>query len=120
MLHIHVLLVAPLGTGHMAQAGADEHQRGVAVREGAHNTGAPPDLAVEALNDVVRADARPVLGGEIAVGQRLFNAVLHLLRRLLQLHLAQLGDDGSGLLAGGLLSLLGVDRLEHLCHMLDP
>ena len=54
-----------------------------------------------------------------AVGQHLFNAVLHLLRRLLQLHLAQFGDDGSGLLAGGLLALLGVDRLEHLRHVFD-
>ena len=63
-------------------------------------------------------DPRPVLGWEIAVGQRLLNAVLYLLCRLLQLHLAQLGDDGSGLLAGGLLALLGVDRLEHLCHQL--
>ena len=38
--------------------------------------------------------------------------------RLLQLHLAQLGDDCSGLLAGGLFALLSVNRLEHLCHML--
>ena len=88
-------------------------------REGTHNPGTPPDLAVEALNDVVRADPRPVLGGEIAVGQRLLDTLFYLLRRLLQFHLAQLGDDSSGLLAGGLFALLSVDRLEHLCHMLD-
>ena len=56
----------------MAQAGTDEHQRGVAVGEGAHNTGAPSDLAVEAFNDVVCADPRPVLGGKIAVGQGVY------------------------------------------------
>ena len=39
MLHVHVLLVAPAGACDMAQAGADEHQGGVAVREGADNPG---------------------------------------------------------------------------------
>src|SRR5699024_3139631 len=115
MPHVHILLVSPLGACDMAQAGADEHQGGVAVGEGTHNPGTPPDLAVEALNDVVRADPRPVLGGEIAVGQRLLDTLFYLLRRLLQFHLAQLGD---GLLAGGLLALLCVDRLEHLCNVL--
>ena len=94
-------------------------QGGVAIGEGTHNSDAPPDLAVRAFNDVVRADPRPVFGWEIAVGQRLLNAVPYLLCRLLQLRLAQLSDDGSGLLTGALLALLGVDRLEHLCHMLD-
>ena len=46
MLHVHVFLVAPLGACDMAQAGADEHQSGVAVGEGTHNPGTPPDLAV--------------------------------------------------------------------------
>ena len=36
--------------------------------EGTHDPGAPADLAVEALNDVVRADPRPVCRWEIAVG----------------------------------------------------
>ena len=75
MPHVHVLPVTPLGTCDMAQAGADEHQGRVAIREGTHNSGAPADLAVEAFHDVVRADPRPVLGWEIAVGQRLLNAV---------------------------------------------
>ena len=61
MLHVHVLLVAPLGACDMAQAGADEHQRGVAVGEGAHYTGAPADLVIKTLNDVVCADPRPVV-----------------------------------------------------------
>ena len=75
MPHVHILLVTPLGACDMAQAGADEHQGRVAIREGTHNSGAPADLAVEAFHDVVRADPRPVLGWEIAVGQRLLNAV---------------------------------------------
>ena len=58
----------------MAQAGADEHQGGVAIGEGTHNPGTPSDLAVEAFNDVVRADPRPVFRGEITAGQRLLNA----------------------------------------------
>ena len=74
-LHVQVLLVTPLGACDMAQAGADEHQGRVAIREGTHNSGAPADLAVEAFHDVVRVDPRPVLGWEIAVGQRLLNAV---------------------------------------------
>ena len=37
MLHIHVLLVTPLGAGHMAQPGTDQHEGGVAVREAAHH-----------------------------------------------------------------------------------
>ena len=52
----------------MSQAGADEHLGGIAVREGTNDPGAPADLAVEAFNDVVRADPRPVFRGEIAVG----------------------------------------------------
>ena len=53
MPHVHILLVTPLGACDMAQAGADEHQGGVAIREGTHNSGAPADLAVEAFHDVV-------------------------------------------------------------------
>ena len=60
-----------------------------------------------------------MLAGKIAVGQRLFNAVLDLLGSLLQFHGAQLGDHGFRLLTGGFLTLLRVDRLEHFCHNFD-
>ena len=43
VLHLHVLLVAPLGASHMAQAGTDQHQSGVAVREATHHTGTAAD-----------------------------------------------------------------------------
>ena len=47
VLHVHVLLVAPLGTGHMAQPGTDQHKGGIAVRETAHHASAAADLPVE-------------------------------------------------------------------------
>ena len=39
VLHVHVFLVAPLSACDMAQAGADEHQGGVAIGEGTHDPG---------------------------------------------------------------------------------
>ena len=119
MLHIHVLLVAPLGARHMAEPGADQHQGRVAVRECSHHAGAAADLTVQPLDHVVGADARPGLTGEIAVGQRLLDAILDFLGGLLQLHGAQLRNHGFCLLAGRLFALLCVDRLEHFCHNFD-
>ena len=46
VLRVYVLLVAPLGTSYMAQAGADQHENRVAVRDTAHHTGAAADLPV--------------------------------------------------------------------------
>ena len=119
MLHVHVLLAAPLGTCHMTEAGADQHQGGVAVRERSHHAGAPADLTVQPLNHVVGADARPMLAGKIAVGQHFLNVVLDLPGGLLQLHGAQLGDHGFRLLTGRFLALLCVNRLEHFYHNFD-
>ena len=67
MLHVHVLLVAPLGAGHMAQSGTDKHQGRVAVRETAHHTGAAADLPVQPLNHIIGADTGPVLTGKICL-----------------------------------------------------
>lgn len=44
VLHVHVLLVAPLSTGHMAQSGADQHEVRVPVREAAYHASAAADL----------------------------------------------------------------------------
>ena len=63
VLHVHVLLVAPLGTGHMAQPGTNQHKGRVAVWETAHHTGAAADLPVQPLNDIVGADTGPMLTG---------------------------------------------------------
>ena len=79
VLHVHVFLAAPLSTCHMAQPRADQHQGGVAIGECPHHAGPAADLTVQPLDHVVGADARPVLAGKIAVGQRLLNAVLDLL-----------------------------------------
>ena len=79
MLHVHILLVAPLGTGHMTQPGTDQHEGRVAIREGPHHSSPAADLTVQPLNHVVSADPGPVLIGEITGGQRLLNTVLHLL-----------------------------------------
>ena len=64
MLHIHVLLVAPLGTGHMAQSSTDQHKSRIAVRETANHTGAAADLTVQPFNDIVSADTSPVFAGK--------------------------------------------------------
>ena len=116
MLHIHVLLVAPLGTRHMAQAGTDQHKSGITVRESSHHTSTAADLPVESLNDIVGPDPRPVFGWKITVGQRLINTILHLFSRLFQPHFAQLGNNSFCLFTGSFLALLGMDRLEHLGH----
>ena len=58
VLHAHVLLVAPLGSCDMSQAGAYQHQSRIAVREGTNHPGAPPDLPVQALDDIVDAAKR--------------------------------------------------------------
>ena len=72
MLHIHVLLVAPLGASHMTQSRADQHQDGVSVRERPHHTRPAADLAVQPLDHIVGVDARPVFAGKVTVGQRFF------------------------------------------------
>ena len=74
-LHAHILLVAPLGVGHMAQLSTDQHEGGVAVRETAHHAGTAADLPVEPFNDVVGTDAGPVFTEKIAVGKRLLNCL---------------------------------------------
>ena len=61
MLHAHVFLAAPLGTGNVAQSGTDQHKCRIAVGECADNTRPAPDLTVHALNDVVRSDLCPML-----------------------------------------------------------
>ena len=88
-------------TAPSPQPGADQHQGGAPVRECPHHTGAPTDLPVQPLDHVVCADARPVLAGEIAVGQRLLHAAADKFPDLTLDHfLVQLYD----LLGYGLLS----------------
>ena len=78
MLHVHVLLVAPLGARHVAESRADQHQGGISVRECPHHAGPAADLPVQPLDHIVGANAGPMLAGKIAVGQCLLNAILDL------------------------------------------
>ena len=67
VLHVHVHLVAPLGAGHMAQAGTDQHEGGVTIREGTNHTGPAADLPIEPLDDIVGPDAGPMLERKLTV-----------------------------------------------------
>ena len=67
VLHIHVLLVAPLG--HMAQSGTDRHESRIAVRETSHYPSAAADLPVQPLNHIVGTNASPVCTRQIAIGK---------------------------------------------------
>ena len=83
MLHIHVLLAAPLGTSYVAEPGTDQHQSRITVREAAHCPCAAEDLLVEPFNDIVGADTSPVFAGKVAVSQRLLNTSFYFLGSLL-------------------------------------
>ena len=69
MLHIHVLLVAPLGAGHVAQPGANQHQSRATIRERAHHTGSAANLPVQPFNHIVGANLRTMLIGKIAISK---------------------------------------------------
>ena len=64
VLHVHVLLVAPLGAGHMAQPGTDQHKAELPSGKPAHHTGTAADLPAESFNNVIGTDASPVLAGK--------------------------------------------------------
>ena len=50
VLHVHVLLVVPLGASHIAQPGTGQHQGRVSVRERSHHTGAAANPPVQSLD----------------------------------------------------------------------
>lgn len=62
---------------YVLQPRRHQHEGRVAVREGPDDPRPPPDLAVDALDPVVRPDPAPVLGLEFRVGQRLGEPVAH-------------------------------------------
>src|SRR5262245_62818672 len=61
----------------MAQPGRGEVQGRLPVGKGADHARAPPDLAQDALERIVGADAPPMLLWEGIVGQRLVHAPSH-------------------------------------------
>ena len=99
---------------HMAQLGTDQHESKVTVRETTCRAGAAADLPVQPLNDIVGADASSVFAGEIAAGESLLNAILHLFDCLLQFHRTKFFYDGFGFLPGSFFVLLGVNCLSIL------
>ena len=80
MLHIHVLLAAPLGSSYVAEPGTDQHESRITVREAAHYPSAAADLPVEPFYDIVGADPSPVFAGKVAVSQRLLNTSFYYFR----------------------------------------
>lgn len=56
---------------YVLQPRRHQHEGRVAVREGPDGPRPPPDLAVDALDPVVRPDSAPVLRREFRVGKRL-------------------------------------------------
>lgn len=86
MLHVHVLFVAPLGAGYMAQPGTYQHQGRVAIRKRAHHPGSAADFPIQSLYHIIGADPGPVLTVKIAVAQCFLDAILYLLGGLLQFH----------------------------------
>lgn len=62
---------------YVLQPRSPQHEGRVAVREGPDDPRPLPDLAVDALDPVVRPDPTPVLEREFRVGQRLGEPVAH-------------------------------------------
>ena len=84
VFHAKIPLCSPLLSRHIPQSGANQHQSRLSVRKSADNAGTSPDFTVHALNNIVCADARPMLAGKFAVSQSFLNAVLHLFGCLIQ------------------------------------
>src|SRR5262249_29631341 len=100
-------------SGDVAQPRGGEVERRLTVRKRAHDTGAPPDLAQDALERVVGANPPPMLLWEGVVGERLLDCHFHQLGGAAQAQATQLLDHSDGLLARCGDVLAGVDRLEH-------
>lgn len=83
---------------------ADEHERAVPAGEASHDARAPPDLAVEPFDHVVRADAPAVPVRELRqqVGGRLLDVLAQAVGGRLQPPGLHIGRDGLGLVQRGL------------------
>ena len=65
MLHVRVLLIAPLGTCHIAESGTDQQQSRVSIRKRPYPAGSAANLTVQPLDRVVGADTRPAFAGKV-------------------------------------------------------
>lgn len=80
-IHVHVLLVALLGTGHMAQLSTDQYKGRVAVQKAASHTGEAASRFSPSINGYSSS-----VCWKITVG--LSTSLLNLFSSLLQLHIA--------------------------------
>src|SRR5262249_31071233 len=97
----------------VAQPRCGEVQGRLAVGKSPDHARASPDLAQNALERVVGADAPPVLLRKGVVGQRLLDRRFSKLGRLGEAQAAQLLNHSDGLFARRHDVLAGMDRLEH-------
>jgi hypothetical protein len=112
-LDVEISLCRPRCAGNVAQPRGGEVERRLTVRKGAHDAGAPADLAQDALERVVGANPPPMLLWEGVVGERLLDRHFHQLGGAAQAKPMQLFGHSDGLLARCGDVLAGVDRLEH-------
>src|SRR4029434_10143111 len=112
-LDVQVSLGRPRGAGDVSEPGRGEVKRRLPVGERAYDARAPSDLAQDALERIVGADAPPVLLREGVVGECLLDRFLDELGSPSQPQRPQLLDHSDGLLACRRDVLAGVDRLEH-------
>ena len=105
---------------YVLQPRRHQHQSRIAVWEGPDDPRPPPDLAVDALDPVVRPDPAPVLRWEFRVGKRLGEPVAHRPRGRPEPHRFQLLRHLLGFSGACLARFLRVDRLQHARRGLPP
>jgi hypothetical protein len=77
LFNIQIAFARPRGAGDVAQPGRGEIESRLPVREGADHGSAPPDLAQNALERIVGADATPMLLGKRVLGECFLDRRFH-------------------------------------------
>ena len=67
--HVHVQFGAPAGASDVPQPSRHQQHGRVSIGEGAHDASSAPDLPVDSLQGIGRADLEPMFPGERHVGQ---------------------------------------------------
>ncbi len=95
----------------MPEPGRAEHQCRVAVREGAHDSGASPDLPHDPLQGIIRSDPHSMLTGKCIIRECLSDRFPYFLRCFFELQTLQF-DAYSLCLFRGCCQILGGVDLE--------
>ncbi len=95
----------------MSEPCGHEHERTVAVRESAYNSGSAPDLADNPFKRIIGLDLAPMIAWEAEVNERLVAAVCDEICSTSQLHALQLRGD---------LSIFGRRRFGVLLRVKVP